>query len=91
MIHGEGDDTLGDAGILTHIMNTEELAEAMIEIARNPEKRIKMGEIGYERCKAKYQLSQMQQTYRDLYNKIFKFNFPNREDELVETEDIKES
>ena len=83
LIYGEGDDTLGDAGILCHIMNTEELAEAMIDVAKYPEKRIKMGEVGYERCKAKYQLKQMQQTYKDLYNRIFKFNFPDRESELV--------
>ena len=78
LIYGEGDDKLGEAGILTHIMNTEELADAMVELARDPEKRKKMGEIGYERCKAKYQLSHMQQTYKDLYNRIFKFNFPDR-------------
>ena len=83
LIYGEGDDKLGDAGILCHIMNTEELAEAMIDMAKYPEKRIKMGEVGYERCKAKYQLKQMQQTYKDLYNRIFKFKFPDRESELV--------
>ena len=83
LIYGEGDDQLGDAGILCHIMNTEELAEAMIDMAKYPEKRIKMGEVGYERCKAKYQLKQMQQTYKDLYNRIFRFNFPDREKELV--------
>ena len=83
LIYGEGDDQLGDAGILCHIMNTEELAEAMIDMAKYPEKRIKMGEVGYERCKSKYQLKQMQQTYKDLYNRIFRFNFPDREKELV--------
>jgi glycosyltransferase involved in cell wall biosynthesis len=82
LIYGEGSDNLGDAGILTHIMNTEELADAMIELAKNPEKCKAMGDVGYERCKAKYQLSQMQQTYRELYKKVFLFNFPNREKEL---------
>ena len=84
LIYGEGDDELGAAGILTHIMNTEELAEAMIEMARYPEKCKQMGEIGYERCKAKYQLGHMQKTYKELYNKVFKFNFPEREKELEE-------
>ena len=84
LIYGEGDDQLGEAGILTHIMNTEELAEAMIEMARNPEKRKKMGEVGYERVKAKYQISQMQQTYKELYNKIFRFNYPDRANEIEE-------
>ena len=62
----------------------EELAEAMIELARNPEKREKMGEVGFERVKAKYQISQMQQTYKELYNKIFRFNYPDRVNEIEE-------
>ena len=84
LIYGEGDDKLGEAGILTHIMNTEELAEAMIDLARHPEKREKMGNVGYERVKAKYQIGQMQQTYKKLYNKIFRFNYPDRANELEE-------
>ena len=82
LIHGEDGDNLGDAGILTHIMNTEELAEAMIELAQNPDKIKQMGEIGYERCKAKYQLAQMQSTYKDLYERVFTLNFPKRVKEL---------
>ncbi|MBR4341759.1 MAG: GT4 family glycosyltransferase PelF [Lachnospiraceae bacterium] len=82
LIFGEGEDKLGEAGILTHIMNTEELAEAMIELARNPEKVKEMGEVGYKRCKAKYQLGQMQATYKELYNKTFEINFPKRVKEL---------
>ena len=78
LIYGEGDDKLGDAGILTHIMNTEELADAMIDLARNPEKREAMGEVGYERCKAKYQIGKMQETYKDIYERIYKFNFPDK-------------
>ena len=70
LIYGEGDDKLGDAGILTHIMNTEELSDAMIELARDPEKRQKMGEIGFERCRRKYRLEQMQDTYRELYGRV---------------------
>ena len=70
MIYGEGDDKLGDAGILTHIMNTEELSDAMIELARDPEKRQKMGEIGYERCRRKYRLEHMQDIYRELYGRV---------------------
>ncbi len=79
LIYGEGDDKLGDAGILTHIMNTEELADAMIEMARNKEKREAMGEVGYERCKAKYQLGHMQKTYKDIYDRIYKLNFPDKD------------
>ena len=77
LIYGEDDDELGDAGILTHIMNTEELADAIVELARNPEKRTKLGETGYKRCEAKYKLEQMQEKYRALYDKVYTHNFPN--------------
>ena len=79
LIYGEDDDELGDAGILTHIMNTEELADAIVELARNPEKRTKLGETGYKRCQAKYRLEQMQEKYTEIYNKVFTHNFPNRQ------------
>ena len=79
LIYGESGDKLGDAGILTHIMNTEELADAMIELARNKEKREAMGRVGYERCKAKYQIGQMQKTYKDIYDRIYKLNFPDKD------------
>ena len=75
LIYGEDGDELGDAGILTHIMNTEELADAIVELARNPEKRNKLGETGHLRCQAKYQLEQMQEKYRELYNKVYTHNF----------------
>ena len=71
LIYGEDNDEFGDAGILTHIMNTEELADAIVELARNPEKRNKLGEAGYLRCQAKYRLEQMQEKYRELYNKVY--------------------
>lgn len=79
LIYGEDGDEFGDAGILTHIMNTEELADAIVEFARNPEKRNKLGEAGYNRCQAKYRLEQMQEKYRDIYNKVYTHNFPNRQ------------
>ena len=79
LIYGEDGDEFGDAGILTHIMNTEELADAILEFARNPEKRNKLGEAGYNRCQAKYRLEQMQEKYRDIYNKVYTHNFPNRQ------------
>lgn len=67
LIYGEDGDDLGAAGIVTHIMNIEELANAMVEMANNPEKCLKMGEVGYRRMLNKYQLSQMQDTYSNIY------------------------
>ena len=66
LIYGEDDD-LGHAGIITHIMNTKEIADAMIYIARNPEHKKKMGEIGYKRLLRKYKIEDMRVTYEDIY------------------------
>lgn len=42
LIYGN-DDGFGAAGILTHIMNLEEIAQAMIDLAIDPEGREQMG------------------------------------------------
>lgn len=69
LLYGEGDN-LGAAGILTHIMNVEEITAAIRELAQSPERRRAMGECGYARLKAGYQLSQMIETYKGLYTEI---------------------
>lgn len=66
LIHGENDD-FGEAGIVTHIMNIEEIAEAMLEIAQKEEMRKKMGEAGYRRVMSKYRIEHMQRTYWKIY------------------------
>lgn len=65
-MYGEDDD-FGEAGILTHIMNVKEIADAMVNLARHPVRRKQMGENGYRRVMAKYKISDMQQTYRKIY------------------------
>ena len=65
-MYGEDDD-FGEAGILTHIMNVKEIADAMVNLARHPGRRKQMGENGYRRVMAKYKISDMQQTYRKIY------------------------
>ena len=69
LIYGEGDN-LGTAGILTHIMNVSEIANAIVELALSPAKRHEMGEIGYNRVQKGYQLYQMKETYKKLYENI---------------------
>ena len=69
LIYGDGDDA-GTAGILTHIMNVEEITAAIRELARSEEQRKAMGESGYARAKQRYQLSQLIETYRQLYMRI---------------------
>ena len=67
LIYGEGRDSLGAAGILTHIMNQEEIAAAIAELALHPEEREAMGKRGKQRVKAVHELSDMRRTYRELY------------------------
>lgn len=66
LIYGEGDD-FGEGGLLTHIMNIEEISQAILELANNPEKRIRMGENGYKRLMTKYRIEDMKKTYDKIY------------------------
>jgi polysaccharide biosynthesis protein PelF len=66
LIYGETDD-FGPAGIITHIMNVEEIAQAMLDMAENEEMRLKMGENGYKRVMKKYRVEYMQKQYWEIY------------------------
>ena len=66
LLYGE-DDSFGDAGILTHIMNIEEIANAMVYLAENPAERKKMAEAGYKRLMRKYKIEDMKKTYAKIY------------------------
>ena len=68
---GENDE-FGAAGIVTHIMNVEEIAQAMVSMARNREMRLQMGENGYQRVLAKYQFQSMISAYRGIYKDFAK-------------------
>ena len=73
LIYGTGDsDKFGTAGILTHIMNLDEIAEAMIRLATHKEERLKMGEIGYQRVMAFYRIEQMKAVYQQIYEEFEK-------------------
>lgn len=71
LIYGEEDDSFGEAGILTHIMNTQEIADAMIELAVNVERREQMGKVGYQRVTTFFRIDQMQAKYRDIYDDTY--------------------
>ena len=66
LIYGESDD-FGAAGIVTHIMNIEEIAQAMLDMAVGEKKRLEMGETGYRRVMQKYRVEYMQKTYWKIY------------------------
>ena len=72
LIYGDTDDGFGQAGIVTHIMNLEEIADSMVELAVNPQLRRQMGENGYRRVEAKYQLADMRETYARIYQDFAK-------------------
>jgi glycosyltransferase involved in cell wall biosynthesis len=67
LIYGPNDD-FGTAGILTHIMNLEEVANAMVELALSPKMREQMGESGYRRVNNGYSIDDMKQKYREIYD-----------------------
>ena len=69
LIYGN-DDGFGSAGILTHIMNIEEIAQAMITMAEDQEERERMGEAGYKRVNAFYRIEQMKDVYREIYKEL---------------------
>ena len=52
---------------MTHIMNVEEIAQAMLDMAENEEMRLKMGENGYKRVMKKYRVEYMQKQYWEIY------------------------
>ena len=66
LLYGEDDD-FGKAGILTHIMNIEEIANAMVYMAENPEARRRMADVGYRRLLRKYKIEDMKKTYEGIY------------------------
>ncbi|MCQ2519230.1 MAG: GT4 family glycosyltransferase PelF [Lachnospiraceae bacterium] len=69
LLYGENDD-FGAAGILTHIMNVTEIAEAMVTMATDKEACERMGEAGYKRVMNRYRVDQMRDTYREIYNEL---------------------
>lgn len=68
LLYGEDDD-FGRAGILTHIMNIEEIANAMVYMAENPEARRRMANAGYRRLIRKYKIEDMKRAYEAIYRK----------------------
>ena len=48
-------------------MNVDEIAQAMVDMARNEPMRLKMGECGYKRVMSGYRIEHMRKTYRDIY------------------------
>lgn len=69
LIYGEDDD-FGHAGIIAHIMNIEEIAQAMIYMADHKAEREKMANAGYQRVLSKYKIEDMKRTYEGIYQEL---------------------
>ena len=63
----EGSDGFGNAGICVPPMNKEQLAQAMLELCSEPEKRRRMGEAGKRRVNMFYTHEVSMENYRDIY------------------------
>lgn len=70
LIYGSGDDNLGTAGILTHIMNVVEIADAILQLAKDEELRQSMGEIGYARVNKYFKIEDMRAKYEEIYTSL---------------------
>lgn len=69
LIMGE-DDNYGPAGIVTHIMNVDEISKAILRLAEDPETCKAMGENGYNRLMSKYKIEHMKSRYKELYQEF---------------------
>ena len=69
LIYGE-DDPYGPSGIVTHIMNVEEIKEAILFLANNPETCMEYGENGYKRLIRRYTIVDMKNTYDGIYTEL---------------------
>lgn len=71
LIYGNNDG-FGTAGILTHIMDVEEIVQAMLTLAASPGLRTEMGENGYRRVNAIYHIDGMKEKYLEIYQDFCK-------------------
>ncbi len=67
LIYGE-EDEFGPAGIITHIMNTEEITDAILRLSWDKGLRTVMGRRGYDRVNANYRTNRMWGAYWNFYH-----------------------
>ena len=68
LIYGNGDG-LGEAGVVVPVMNTKKLAEAMLFLAADEDRRIRMGENGYQRV-LRYDKKGIYDAYHEIYAEL---------------------
>jgi len=67
LILGADGDGFGEAGLVTRVMDEEAIADAMVALALDPDRRRAMGEAGHARVTERYTLSGMRRTYESIY------------------------
>lgn len=66
LVFGDRDE-FGSAGIVTHVMNVEEITQSILYLAHHESVRREMGRIGLQRVQEGYQSWQMEDAYRKIY------------------------
>jgi polysaccharide biosynthesis protein PelF len=61
------DQALGASGIITPVASPQETARAIVELWRDKDKRLRMGEVGQMRIQRYYRQEQLYSAYRELY------------------------
>ncbi|MBQ9624469.1 MAG: GT4 family glycosyltransferase PelF [Clostridia bacterium] len=64
------DDTYGDAGYIVPVMDSEELARAMLKLAQDDDARKTMGNNGHKRVAEKYNGKNVFSMYKTLYSEL---------------------
>ncbi len=61
---------LGPAGLVTGLVDPQDTARALLELAADPERRAGMGRAGRRRVEKYYRLDQVRKSYLDLYRRL---------------------
>lgn len=69
LIHGFGDD-FGPAGIVVPVMDYEEMAKALIKLAKDKKLRDDMGRNGFKRINTNYTIDRFIDSYKSLYREL---------------------
>jgi glycosyltransferase involved in cell wall biosynthesis len=64
------DRALGPGGIVTRVMAPDETAAALVQLARSPELRRRLGMAGHARVSTSYAKPRMIDAYRTLYDNL---------------------
>lgn len=69
LLYGNND-SFGKAGIIVPVMDTEKIAKAIINLAKNPERSGRMGQNGFNRVSALYGYERCVENYRNIYREF---------------------